>query len=180
MEKSVLRQKVFLKILVSIVLILVVSSIVVYNIYPSNNAKMSFDKEKLKKIYELKVPLINISIRISDEYVGKIQEYVLKNLTYVQQLGFNDTVFEEFVKNSLSYLERANKTSDNWERLKLLRKAYFELVKAKAYFLYKKGKISIQKLYNEAHNVEKTFRKYKRMKFLEKTFISARTLTQQL
>ncbi len=161
MEKSVLRQRVFLKILVSIVLILVVSSIVVYNIYPSNNAKMSFDKEKLKKIYELKVPLINISIRISDEYVGKIQEYVLKNLTYVQQLGFNDTVFEEFVKNSLSYLERANKTSDNWERLKLLRKAYFELVKAKAYFLYKKGKISIQKLYNETHNVEKTFRKYK-------------------
>ena len=105
-----------MKILVSIVLILAVSSIVVYNIYPSNNAKMSFDKEKLKKIYELKVPSINISIRISEEYVGKIQEYVLKNLTYVQQLGFNDTVFEEFVKNSLSYLERANKTSDNWEK----------------------------------------------------------------
>ncbi len=119
-----------LKILVSLLIIAIIVPIIIYNTSLNSNDQVSFNKEKLKAIYELKIPLINYTLYISNEYVEKIQGYVVNNISYVQHLGHNDTMFKQYVKNAISYLEKAKKINDAWKKLKLLREAYFELEKA--------------------------------------------------
>ncbi len=57
----------------------------------------------------MEVPRIDPFVKISVEYINKLEESLKKNLTEIKRLSNNDTDFKQYIDNAISYMKTAKK-----------------------------------------------------------------------